>query len=111
MPRYVKGKSWLSFPISQNLYNAYEWSLCDRALGLALCETFGETGFSSFGGDTLAGLLDVALCDPTAGLDLLLEQQVKRLKDACEASRTATCDLRGENWEFVKKKWERHESP
>jgi hypothetical protein len=104
-------ETWLSFPISQNLYDVGAWPLCDRALGFSLCETFGETAFSSFGGDTLAGLLDVALCDPTAGLDMLLEQQVKRLKDAFEASRTAKCDLRDKNWEIVKKRWERHESP
>jgi hypothetical protein len=104
-------EDWLSFPISQSLYYAHEWPLLDRALGLSLCETFGETAFSSFGGDILAGLVDVALCDPSAGPDLLLEQQVKRLKDAFEAARAAARDSRDKNWEVVKKRWERHENP
>jgi hypothetical protein len=80
-------EDWLSFPISQNLY-VDEWPLRDRALGFPLCHTDynPQAPFSPYGSDTLAGLVDAALSDPTAGLDLLLEQQVKRLTDAFEVS-------------------------
>jgi hypothetical protein len=108
-------EDWLSFPISQNLYNVDEWPvderpLHDRALGHLLLENFHPAPFSSFGSDTLAGLVDAALCDPTAGLDLLLEQQVNRRQTAFEASRAAVRDSRDKGWEVVTKRWGRDEN-
>jgi hypothetical protein len=76
----------------------------------SLCAMFGlQAPFSSFGSGTLAGLIDTALCHPTGGLDQLLEQQTKRLKDAFEASQKSIVDRRNQSWEVVKNRWERHE--
>jgi hypothetical protein len=48
-----------------------------------------EDALSRVGGGASCQPGNAAGCHPTGGLDLLLEQQVKRLKDAFEASRTA----------------------
>jgi hypothetical protein len=98
---------WFSFPACEDRYNVdYDRSVPHPALGDSLILTFYPlVPFSPLGNGTLAALVDRALCDPTAGLDMLLEQQVERLKDAFEASRTAARDLRDKNWEVVKEKW------
>jgi hypothetical protein len=103
-------EDWFSFPTFRSLYNTRRSSLNDRALGYSLCEDFQEVLFSEFGCVTLADCVDDALCNPTAGLDRLLEQQVKRLQDAFEAARKAARDLRNQNWEVVKKRWETDEN-
>lgn len=105
-------KDWFSFPPSQNLYWVEEWPLRDRALGRSLCRPLTVAApFSEYGTDTLAAVVENALCDPTDGLDQLLERQVKRLKKAFEAAQKAARDLREKNWEVVEKRWERHEDP
>jgi hypothetical protein len=104
-------EDWFRFPVFKNLYYAKEWPLADRALGCSLCEVPDLLPFSPFRSATLAALVDAALCDPTDGLDLLLEQQVKRLQAAFEASRAAARDSRDKGWEVVTKRWERDENP
>jgi hypothetical protein len=109
----INGKvcdEWFSFPASQDIYRVDGWPLRDRALGDSLSHCPALAPFSTFGADTVAGIVDDALCDPTAGLDRLLEQQVKRLQDAFEASRKAARDLRDQNWEAIKERWERDEN-
>jgi hypothetical protein len=72
----------------------------------SLCTMYGQQApFSSFGSGTLAGLIDAALCDPTRGLDQLLEQQVKRLTDAFGASQAAERKRRDRNWRIIEKRW------
>lgn len=107
----VAREDWFRFPVFQSLYNAQEWPLAERALGSSLCEVPDLLSFSSFGSDTLAALVDAALCNPTDGLDLLLEQQVKRLQAAFEAARNGARDWRNKGWEVVKNRWERDENP
>jgi hypothetical protein len=106
----INGKvcdEWFSFPASQDIYRVDGWPLRDRALGDSLSHCPALAPFSTFGADTLAGIVDDALCNPTAGLDRLLEQQVKRLQDAFEASRKAARDLRDQHWEIVKDRWKK----
>jgi hypothetical protein len=95
---------WFSFSAREDLYCVnYDRSVPHPALGDSLFVTFNpQVPFSSLGNGTLAALVDGALC---TGLDLLMEQKVKRLKDAFEASRTAARDSRDKNWQVVKERW------
>jgi hypothetical protein len=107
----VSCEDWFRFPVFQSLYCAKEWPLAERVLGYSLCEVPDRLPFSPFGSATLAALVDTALCDPTDGLDLLLEQQVKRLQAAFEVARAEARDWRDKGWEVVKNRWERDENP
>jgi hypothetical protein len=99
-------KDWLNFASQENLFHKYDRSVPHPALGEPLYVWCGLVApFSSFGGDTLAGIVDAALCDPTNGLDRLLEEQVKRLKDAFDESQTAARNLRKQNWELIESRW------
>jgi hypothetical protein len=101
-------EGWFNLPARKDLYFSYDRSVPHRALGDSLFCTFDPRApFSLFGSDTLAALVDGALCNPTGGLDLLMEQQVKRLKNAFETSRAAARDQRAQNWGVVKKRWAR----
>jgi hypothetical protein len=100
-------EDWFRFSAFEDLYNPRDWPLPERALGHSLCGSDPTPAFSEFGGDTLAGIVDAALCNPNAGLDRLLEQQVKRLQNAFEASRKAARDLRDQHWEIVKERWKK----
>ena len=99
-------EAWLQFRVSENQYEAWEQSLCGRALGYALCEEGAlQVKFSEYGGYTVAGQIDERLCRDTDGLDQLLERQVERLKEAFSRAGAAVRVCKNAAWAKVEGRW------
>jgi hypothetical protein len=99
-------RNWFKkFQPGETVYPHYDRPIPHPDLGPPLCEDFGLVApFSPFGADTLAGIVDAALC--TGHLDWRLEEQAKRLTEAFEAADKTAADERERNWKKVKERLE-----